>query len=226
MLVIWQLPPLLWRSCRLLFPCSGSIVSPRHSGLGATRPRQNGSRRTPGYSPYCGLKISVSIFVSIFVVPNLQHHPLLHLQHHPLLHPQHHPLHLLSSTPPTSELDCIAQALFLNSRALAHLDCIAHEGHAGWVPKYRSEALLPKIGAAARSARVGRRGRKQGLARSAGGRPTQGAHLDPAGRRQPGHPSLGSLKGAYRAREPAAKPWGMPGVPAAVGSGFVWPPDL
>ena len=49
-----------------------------------------------------------------------------------------------------------------------------------------ADTLLPKIGAAARSARVGRRGRKQGPARSAGGQPTQGAHLDPSGRRKRG----------------------------------------
>ena len=35
----------------------------------------------------------------------------------------------------------------------------------------------------------------------------------------------GSQKGAYRAPGPASKPWGMRGVPAAVGSGSVWPPD-
>ena len=88
-----------------------------------------------------------------------------------------------------------------------------------------ADTLSWKIEAAARSARVGHRGRKQGLARSAGGQPTQGAHLDPPGRRQPGHLSLGSLKGAGQAPGPATKPWGMPGVPAFDGSGSVWPPD-
>ena len=88
-----------------------------------------------------------------------------------------------------------------------------------------ADTLSSKFAAAARSARVGRRQRKQGPARSAGGRPTQGAHLDPADRRQPRHPSLGSLKGAWRATGPAAKPWGMPGVHEADGSGSVWPLD-
>ena len=82
-----------------------------------------------------------------------------------------------------------------------------------------ADTLSWKIGATARSARVGRRGRKQGPARSAGGRPTQGAHLDPSGRRQPGDPSLGPIKGACQATGPAAKPWGMPEVHE------VWPLD-
>ena len=80
------------------------------------------------------------------------------------------------------------------------------------------DTLSWKFAAAARSARVGRRGRKQGQARSAGGRPTQDAHLDPLGRRQPGGSSLGPLKGACQAPGLAANSWGMPGVPTTVGS--------
>ena len=57
-----------------------------------------------------------------------------------------------------------------------------------------ADTLSWKIEAAARSARVGHRGRKQGLARSAGGQPTQDAHLDSPDRRQPRGPSLGPLK--------------------------------
>ena len=88
-----------------------------------------------------------------------------------------------------------------------------------------ADTLSCKFAAAARSARVGRRGRKQGPARSAGGQPTQGVHLDPPGRLQPGGSSFGPLKGTCRAPGPAAKPWFMPRVPAAGGSWSVGPPD-
>ena len=82
-----------------------------------------------------------------------------------------------------------------------------------------ADTLSSKIAAGARSARVGRRGRKQGPARSAGGRATEDAHLDSPDRRQPWGPRLGPLKGACQAPGPVAKSLGIPECVQLVGRG-------